>query len=191
MTRLRNFLLLITLLGAALALSACGGHKPVNFGDTEGTYVSAGPLYYQVQESRELNPQSTEDSQYLAQLPAGTFAPAPTEEWFGVWIRVQNNSDKAHMTASQFQIRDTDGNHYDAIQLPRSNVFGYQPTLLQGKNGNGQPILPDPDSANGSGPVQGALLLFKLRTTVYSNRPLDLYITPPDGGKVGHISLDL
>lgn len=191
MTRIRTSFILITLLLAAVALSACGGHAPVSFGDTEGAYVSAGGLYYQVQESRELNPQSTDDGQYLAQLPAGTAAPAADEEWFGVWMRVQNNSDQSRMAASQFQIRDTNGNHYDAIQLPATNPFGYQAVSIEGKNGNGQPILPNPDSAAGSGPVQGALLLFKLRTTIYANRPLDLYIMPPGGGKPAHVSLDL
>jgi hypothetical protein len=191
MTRIRTSLILITLLIAAFALSACGSNKPVTHGDNEGIYVNAGPLYYQVQLSRELNPQSVEDREYLADLPAGTTPPAADEEWFGVWMRVENDTDRAHLAASQFAIVDTQGNRYQPIQLPQTNPFAYQAVSVQGKSGNGQPVLPDPDSAAGTGPVQGALLLFKLRTSVYSNRPLDLEITPPEGGTPSSVELDL
>ena len=34
-------------------------------------YVDAGPITYQLQISRQLNQYATEDSQYLAGLPAG------------------------------------------------------------------------------------------------------------------------
>ena len=39
-------------------------------------------------------------------------------------------------------------------------------------------------------PHGGSLLLFKLPTSVYSNRPLTLHIFSPSGGK-GQIDLDL
>ena len=41
------------------------------------------------------------------------------------------------------------------------------------------------------GPTQGALLLFKLDTSVYDNRPLTLEIRGPGRQLWGSISLDL
>jgi hypothetical protein len=41
------------------------------------------------------------------------------------------------------------------------------------------------------GPTQGGLLLFKLDTSVYDNRPLTLEIRGPSGRVWGTISLDL
>ena len=51
-------------------------------------------------------------------------------------------------------------------------------------------IEPGLNSTASFGPTQGGLLLFKLPTSVYSNRPLTLQIFAPGGGR-GAISLDL
>jgi hypothetical protein len=184
---------LLAALLAALLLSACGSgtdrNLPTKHGDGEGAYVAAGPLIYQVQLSRELNPQSTDDRQYLAGIPAGTPRPAADEEWFGVWMRVQNDGEKSAPAASDFKIVDTLGNVYAPIPLATTNPLAYQPRFVQGSNG--QPLLPDPDSAAGAGPIQGSMLLFKLNTSVYANRPLELEITPPGGGDPSTVELDL
>ena len=51
---------------------------------------------------------------------------------------------------------------------------------------------PGPDTTASFGPTQGALLLFKINTSVYDNRPLTLEIRGGPSQKVwGHISLDL
>lgn len=187
---LRLPLLIAAALLAALTLVACGGEtQPTRHGADEGSYVQAGPLVYQVQISRELNPSSVEDAQYLTGLPAGTPSPAAGEEWFGVWLRVQNTTKQSHLSASQFQIVDTTGATYTPVALSPSNVFAYQPSVVQGDDG--QPVYPDPNSAAGSNPIGGALLLFRLRTSVYANRPLDLEIAPPGGGSPSSVVLDL
>jgi hypothetical protein len=174
----------------ALALTACGGaEQPTHEGDSEGAYVQAGPLVYQVQMSRELNPSNVEDVEYLEGLPAGTPRLAGDEEWFGVWLRVQNATGEDHVSASQFRIVDTTGAEYEPIALPATNPFAYQSVSVQ--NENGQPVEPDPEGGAGSGPIQGAMLLFKLKTSVYANRPLELEITPPDGGEPSSVVLDL
>jgi len=191
----RNRLLRLPAVVAALlcaaALAACGsgGQEPGHEGSSEGAYVETGNLIYQVQLSRELNPASVEDRQYLAGLSSGTAQPAADEEWFGVWLRVQNDSSSPQDAASDFKIVDTLGNEYRPIVLPATNAFSYQPTRIQGKDG--QPLLPDPESPAGTGPTQGAMLLFKLNTSVYGNRPLQLEITPPDGGDPASVVLDL
>lgn len=176
---------------AALALAACGGagKNPTTNGDSEGAYVQAGPLVYQVEMSRELNPSNVEDRGYLAGLPSSAAQPAAGEEWFGVWLRVQNPTDRVHPRASRFQIVDTLGNAYAPIPLPASNPSAYAAGNVATKNG--QPVYPNPDSVAGSGPINGSMLLFKLSSSVYANRPLELQITPPDGGAPSTVTLDL
>jgi hypothetical protein len=187
---LRFLLLTAAALLAAAALGACGGAtQPTTHGDSEGAYVQAGPLIYQVQISRELNAASVEDAQYLQGLPAGTPRLAGDQEWFGVWLRVQNATKAAHPSASEFKIVDTTGAAYTPIALPATNPFAYQPGSVQGADG--QPVQPDPNSGAGSGPIQGSMLLFKLNTSVYANRPLELEITPPDGTAPSSVVLDL
>jgi hypothetical protein len=186
---LRLPLLAAVALIAALTLVACGaGDKPATHGESEGSYVQAGPLIYQVQMSRELNPANVEDAEYLQGLSAGD--PAQGEEWFGVWLRVQNDTGQAHISARDFKIVDTTGTEYAPIALPPTNAFAYQPVSVR-SNDVFQPVQPDPESAAGTGPINGSMLLFKLRTDVYANRPLELEITPPDGGAPSSVVLDL
>jgi hypothetical protein len=177
----------------ALLLAACGSgantNQPTKHGDSEGAYVQAGPLLYQVQLSRELNPHAVNDRQYLAGIAAGTPRPQGDQEWFGVWLRVQNPTKRSAMAASDYRIVDTLGNVYRPIPLAATNPLAYQARWIQGTNG--QPLLPDPDSAAGAGPVQGSMLLFELSTSVYANRPLELEITPPAGGEPSSVELDL
>lgn len=187
---LRISLLTAAALLAAVTLVACGGEKqPTDHGDSEGAYVQAGPLIYQVQMSRELNARNVEDVEYLQGLPADTPRLAGDEEWFGVWLRVQNATDHVHPTASDFRIVDTTGAEFEPVALPVTNPFSYQPTAVEAASG--QPVKPDPESGAGTGPIQGAMVLFKLDTSVYANRPLELEITPPGGGDPSSVVLDL
>jgi hypothetical protein len=187
---LRLPLLTAVALVAALTLVACGGTKqPTTHGEGEGSYIQAGPLIYQVEMSRELNPANVEDVEYLQGLPVDTPRLAGDEEWFGVWLRVQNATDEAHPSASDFRIVDTTGAEFEPIALPATNAFSYQSTSVE--SDAGQPVEPDPESAAGSGPINGTMLLFRLRTDVYANRPLELEITPPDGGEPSSVVLDL
>lgn len=175
---------------AALTLAACGGHKqPTTHGEGEGAYIQAGELIYQVQMSRELNPDNVEDAEYLEGLAADTPRLAGNEEWFGVWLRVQNSTDETHTSAEEFKIVDTTGTEYEPTELPETNALAYKPTAID--SDAFQPVQPDPDSAAGAGQVQGEMLLFKLRTDVYSNRPIELEIMPPDGGEPSSVVLDL
>ncbi len=188
---LRLPLLAAAALLAALTLVACGGtgHPPTTHGESEGAYIQAGPLIYQVQMSRELNPANVEDIEYLEGLPVDTPRLAGDEEWFGVWLRVQNDTDEAHTSASEFKIVDTTGTEYEPIELPETNTLAYQPTSIA--TDGFAPVQPDPESAAGMGPNNGEMLLFRLRTNVYDNRPLEFEIAPPEGGEPSHVVLDL
>ncbi len=187
----RKTLSCLAALLAATALAACGGvnDQPTTHADSEGSYIQAGPLIYQVEMSRELNPHNIEDRQYLAGIPIGTPRPTGSQEWFGVWLRVQNNTDRSHPAASEFRIVDTLGNVYTPIPLASNNVLSYQAAYVQGTNG--QSVYPDPESAAGAGVINGSMLLFKFNTSVYANRPLELEIVPPGGGEPSSVVLDL
>jgi hypothetical protein len=162
--------------GLALAVSACGGtHTGVGRSEEaqqEGQYIQYDGLTYQVQMSRYLNPGDPEDKQYLVGLPQGVNPVLPANEtWFGVWMRVKNYSGQTAKPTSTFTIADTEGDEFRPVPLAASNPFAYVPIdLLHAQ------VLPTPDTAAASGPIQGSLILFRLKTDALQNRPLVLQI---------------
>jgi hypothetical protein len=185
---LRTVLLALTLV-AALAAAGCGNKPhPRLEADTEGPYIDFGPVKYQVQLSRELNPRDPEDSFYLRGLAEGT-AKIPKEQvWFGVWMRAQNTGTTPQPAAREFEITDSQDKVYRPVPLDtKSNAFAYVPSLLRPKA-----VLPEPSTPAASGPIQGALLLFRLDLSAYQNRPLELHLrSPQDPKQKAVISLDL
>lgn len=176
---------------AALALSACGSKEAeTKVGKTEGAYLNVGPLLYQVQISRQLNPRDVEDKSYLLGLPAGTAELNRDEAWFAVFMRVQNASKHAAPTArpQDYEIVDTQHNRYTPIVVDaNANPFAYAQTVL-GKNR----IYPNPDSASGNGPIQGSMLLFRVKVASFGDRPMDLLIhSPEDPQDRALVSLDV
>ncbi|MEA2198528.1 MAG: hypothetical protein QOJ25_2579 [Solirubrobacteraceae bacterium] len=164
----------------ALGLSGCG-NRPAqrHSGDPEnfGVYLDAGGISYQMQISRELNAYSTEDSQYLEGLPSGTAAPTPTQEWYAVFMWAWNQNKQPLRTAppGSFDIVDTQGNTYYPQPIdPHQNPYQWTSQLLQP-----EATQPGPDTTAFFGPTQGQLLLFKISTTAYANRPLTLQIRGP------------
>src|SRR5690349_6007993 len=80
---------------SALALGACGNSETkVTTGTYAGEsgqnapYLNVGPLIYEVQLSRQLNPANVEDAAYLQGLTPVQRALAPGQEWFAVFIQV-------------------------------------------------------------------------------------------------------
>jgi hypothetical protein len=183
---LRRTAVMAALAALSLGLAACG-HKESHptTADTEGPYVDAGPLTYQVQISRQLNQYSTEDRAYLA----GVSAPQPTANqlWFAVFMWAKNESDKNQTTADNFDIVDTQGNTYHPVPInPQVNPFAWTPQTLRPLG-----IEPGPDTPGSWGPTQGGELLFKLNESIFSNRPLTLEIYAPGESKPSSVSLDL
>ncbi len=176
---------LLALIPLALALAACGNHHS-NYADANnvGTYVKAGPVTYQLEVSRELNPYSSEDSGYLAGLPSKETALAPDQLWFGVFLWAKNTTHQPQQTTSAFDVIDTQGNVYHPIFYGNPYVWSSR-TLPPGA------IEPSPNTTAGYGPTQGGLLLFKVPTQVYSNRPLTLRIYGNTGKVWATITLDL
>ena len=172
----------------ALGLAACGKTNDPSSAENNGVYVDAGPVTYQLEVSRELNQYATEDSQYIRGLPAGTSATLPpTQIWYGVFLWAKNQTRRRQMTASSFDIVDTQGTRYYPVALsPSANPYAW--TAEQLAPGATDPL---PDTTASFGPTQGGLLLFKLNNSVYDNRPLQLEIYPAGGGKPVAVSLDL
>lgn len=173
----------VAALGLAVALGACGSVGKDAPAENDGVYVSLHGIDYQLQVSRELNPYSAEDHGYLAGV--GNHPPSPQQLWYGVFMRAVNNSGHTQTTTDNFDIRDTQGNVYYPVPVPASNNQ-YVWTAMQLAPLETQPA---PDTTASFGPTQGALVLFKLNTSVYANRPLTLDIHA--GGKTATISLDL
>ena len=115
--RLWTILCSLTLI---LGLAACGhkqAHPTVADANNDGGYIDAGPVTYQLQISRELNPYSTEDSQYLKGLPSGTTDAGPDQLWYGVFLWAKNQTHHDQTTVDNFKIVDTQGNTYYPVQL--------------------------------------------------------------------------
>ncbi|MBB4662552.1 hypothetical protein [Conexibacter arvalis] len=183
---------LVGALLAALTLSACGSdHGPITRGELEAVNVQAGNLVYQVQISRQLNPAAVDDSEYLEGVAPAEATLRSDETWFGVWVRAENTTDQPHRATSEFAIRDAFDNEYEPVEIADSNPFKYAPRVVEQASGNGQPVLPDPISAAGSGPIQGSMLLFKVPYSMYEASPVELEITPTEGGEPSTVLLDL
>ena len=173
----------------ALGLAACGreSHPEAADANNNGGYVDAGPITYQLQVSRQLNPYATEDSQYLTGLPSGTPATKPDQLWYGVFLWAKNQSDKTAKTTDSFDIIDTQGNKYYPLSLNTSqNAYAWKSVPLSPSG-----TEPGADTTASFGPTQGRLLLFKLPNQVYSNRPLTLQINASGQTSPSTISLDL
>jgi hypothetical protein len=185
----RRYWILACLAIVSLGLAACGrsSHPIGADADNDGFYVDAGNVTYQLQVSRQLNQYSTEDRQYLTGLPAGTAQARPNQLWYGVFLWAKNQSSSPQTTTDTFDIVDTQGNKYYPLAVnPALNPFAWRSITL-----NPDQTEPGLDTVASWGPTQGGLLLFKLSTTAYSNRPLTLQIHAPGVTTPSTISLDL
>jgi hypothetical protein len=183
----RRSLIAACCLATALGVSACGQTSDPPTAENDGVYVIQGPITYQLQISRELNAYSTEDKQYLTGLPAGTTRPAPDQLWYAVFLWAKNQTNHPAMTTDNFDIVDTQGNRYYPLPLnPSVNPFAWIAQTLPPSA-----TQPGLGTVASSGPTGGGLLLFKLDSSVYSNRPLTFQIYQPGENHPSTISLDL
>jgi hypothetical protein len=173
----------------ALVAAGCGDSESVQTtAETEGLYLDINDLTYQIELSRYMNVNDVEDSEYLKGLPSSTAQPAANEVWFGVWVRVQNQTDKALKSADTWEIHDTQNHVYRPVPIDTNvNPFAFK----IGTTVPPQTVLPLSSSAAGQGPIQGSLLLFKLKTDSLQNRPLQLKFSNGQQGTVGTYDLDV
>ncbi len=178
-TRLALPLLAALLLGLiAMTVSACG-YSSDSKDVVEGEVVKLGELKYQVVFSRFLNPHDNEDAAYLVGQPA----PPKGSNYFGVFVEVQNKSEKTQKLAESFTIKDAEDNTFDAI--PSESLYAFP---FGGEVESQEPI-PAPDSTPQQGPIEGSLVLFQLPASASENRPLKLFIAGPEGP--AEVTLDL
>jgi hypothetical protein len=188
---LRRSLIALCGLLLVVGLAACGHqseHQSFADANNDGDYISAGYITYQLQISRELNQYGTEDSAYLKGLPANVPPTlGPNQLWYGVFLWAKNQSGHPATTSDNFEVVDTEGNVYRPVKLDTEvNPFAWTSQTLSNLE-----TEPGPNTVASDGPTQGGLLLFKMSSSVYSNRPLTLFILGPDHRKLGGISLNL
>ena len=191
MSRSRRAIALLTVLLAGGGLAACGNHPDeharVVRAENEGFYLDVGELKYQVQVSRQLNPDDVQDRSFLEGVPAAERQLKPDEVWFGVFLRVQNETGRSLAPSHDIRIVDTQETQYRPLVLEDTNLFAYRSDPIPA----GQ-VVPLPDTPAYDSPVRGSLLLFKLTLTSLANRPLELEIegsTTP--AQTGIIDLDV
>jgi hypothetical protein len=180
---------LLALALVSLVAVGCGrGEGVQTTAETEGLYLDINGLKYQIQMSRYMNPADVEDREYFIGLPETTPQPSADETWFGVWVRVENTSDEeTRPSATRWEIHDTQENVYRPIPIdPEDNPFVYEPVDVPPKT-----VIPLPSTAAGQGPIQGNLLLFRLRTDSLQNRPLELRFSNGGGSQEGTYDLDV
>ena len=194
MTSPRRIVLLLCAL-LALGVAACGNEEQerqtyqsenAQVAETEGIYLEVGEMKYQVQLSRQMNPLIVDDQAYFEGVSEGDMDLAADEVWFGVWMRVENETDEPHEAASRFTIVDTQENEYVPVQIAEPNPFAYRSREVDGGE-----LLPNPNGAAGERSPNGAVLLFKLKRFSLDNRPLELIIDDPEGGRPGTVNLDV
>jgi hypothetical protein len=182
----RRLALGLLAVAAVLVLAACGNKPKIStVGETEGTYLNVGPLSYQVQISRQLNPDDIEDRTYLQGLPPFQAKLATGQTWFGVFLRVANESKKPHPAANAFTIVDTQDDRYFPVKQSPQNAFTYQGGIVPASG-----LLAPLDSVASEGVIQGSLVLFKLPLSALDNRPLEFIVTDQLQNK-GRVSLDV
>jgi hypothetical protein len=191
MPRLPRKLPLLLASLAALALGGCGSsHSRVSTGTYAGEsganapYLNVGPLEYEVQLSRELNPANKEDAEYLQGLTPAQSKLEPGQEWFAVFMQVYNNTSQEHPASDDITIEDTQENRYSPIVPNASspegeaNPFAYRAGTVQAGN-----QLPLPGTIADDDPAQGLVLLYKIEVVSLDNRPLELTIVNPENPK--------
>jgi hypothetical protein len=175
-------LALLAALAIALAAVGCGADEEKKTG-AEGEHINVGDAVYQVQLTRLLEPTQRPDNDYLRGQPAL----ARDQRWLGVFLTIENEGDGDYTPPRDMKVVDTEGNEYLPID---TSSTGFGLSLAEAiPPGDGAPL---PDSPAQSGPVGGALLLFRVsETSATENLPLVLEIPAPDGKTTSKITLDV
>lgn len=172
-------------------LAACGNHHDksakIQHIEGEGFYLSLGELKYQVQISRVLNPDDIQDKPLLSGVPAAEQQLDADEVWFGVFMQVENESDKPLRPSGDIEIVDTQEEVFKPLGLEPANLFAYRSTetIPAGQ------LVPLPDTPAFDSAIRGSMLLFKLKSTALDNRPLELKIESSTNDQTGIIDLDV
>lgn len=192
MPRLRRPLAILAALLVSGGLAACGKHPdenaPVVRAETEGLYLNIGDLNYQVQISRQLNPYDTQDKSLLVDIPPAEQGLRPDQVWFGVFMRVQNETGTPRLPANDIEIVDTQDNVFRPLLIGPNNPFAYRSAVPV----PALDVMPIQDTPTFNTAIRGAMILFKVTLQSLTNRPLELKIQSRTGRRqLGIIDLDV
>jgi hypothetical protein len=185
----KRLAMMIGALASAVAVSACGAGEHARYSDNLGPgYVQLGPLNYQIQISRQLNPlDAHEDKWYLQGFNPSQLTLPATDEWFGISLQVFNWTHHAATPTSDFYITDTLGDRFTPLTNPSPNPYTYVASSIPA---GGQ--LPNISSAAYAGWTQGEMLVFKVPYADLPDRPFVLHIvTPGHTADQSQIELDV
>jgi hypothetical protein len=163
------------------AMAGCGKRELKTAREGQGIKVDG--VTYNVYITRQLNPRDAEDSAYTA----GIRAEQPGYYLYGVFLTACNENDTKNLKltpTTDLTIRDTQGDKFSPLPLPRTNVFAYRARPLARKS-----CTPPAGSVAAVGPTAGALLIFKVPVIAVENRPLELEIR--SGGQSHRVELDI
>ena len=173
---------------ASLSVAACGNKEEViHHAETEGIYVNVGEMKYQVQISRALNPVAIpEDKTFVQGVNPVEAELGEGEVWFAIFVRIENETDEAHVPAEHFEIEDQQEEVYEPVEIDETNPFVYDDDPVPAGSTS-------PTSEGVAGQltsIGGKLLLFKVKHETLDNRPLELFIED-DAGHKATIELDV
>jgi hypothetical protein len=171
--------LLLTIAALALAAVAAGCGEEEGLEVVEGEPVELGELSYNVQLTRFLNPDDTEDGEYLVDQPE----PPTGSEYLGVFMTIANESEEAVASSSGYEVVDTLDARFEPVESESPYALDIGATVPPEEE------IPLPDTTAQAGPVQGAMLLFLVDEAVTENRPLELEIH--SGAETGTVELDI
>lgn len=171
---------------AAFGLVACGGSGGEEHGGeeivVEGEPFEVGPLRYNVLFTRPLNRYDVEDKEYLVGQPDA----GPNEIYLGVFVQINNtDEEKAHRIPETFELVDTTGQRFENLET--ESIYRLNTGTLLGP-GKDEPAI---DSTPQVGPIQAAMLLYKVDDETLELRPVELEIPGEEEGEVVRAELDL
>lgn len=159
------------------AVSACGEEETTHV--IEGEPLELGELSYNVQLTRFLNPEDTEDAEYVVGQPPEP----PGQSYLGVFLVIENESEEEAVSASSYEVVDTQEQTFEPLETESPYALDIGATVpAEGE-------LPPPNTTAQTGPIQGAMLLFLVDDSVTENRPLELEIG--GGSETGTVELDI
>jgi hypothetical protein len=180
MRRVSRLGLGIALLVAVALLAACGEEEELDV--VEGEPVELGELAYNVQLTRFLNPDDPEDEAYLRGQPL----PSADQQYLAVFMTIDNEGDEPADLPNTMTIRDTRDNTYQPLDSASVYALDLGTTVPAGDE------LPPPDTPAATGPIRGAMVLFRVDRAVTENRPIELEIpSASSGGEHANVELDI
>lgn len=174
-----KFALLLLALVALPVLAAGCGNDEHETEVKEGEPLELGDVSYNVQITRFLNPSSDEDAAYLEGAPplkAG-------QQYLAVFIQINNDGDDDVTVPGSFRVIDTRDTVYEPEWF--DNDFALAPGTTIPADGT----VPGLEDVARNGPIQGAMILFRIDEAATENRPLQLEIH--SGGESGEVELDI